>query len=229
MDSKTTKQFVSNLSQSLQTLCNNYLEFEYGIQVIGHLYLNIDMDTTVDYVVNEEICKVNGDDMTSVTSTSNSFHAHPSPSSLHSNEQTSQSEASQNEEITEQSTPLNKPEQTSQSKPLQSEDTYKSYNPVSENVNDNCFDNDDLNVSLQFTIEENECGIGSKILNVEDPKPQNNSVAIAKQETFSDEDCLIVEEDIEPQDIELSLKEGKNVAMFFLKFQYIKITFRFYK
>ena len=74
MDYDSSTKFISSLAKFLQSLCNGYVEFDNGVQVIGHLYLNVDTGKTIDYVLNEKVCKT---DENSVTFISNSFHAQP--------------------------------------------------------------------------------------------------------------------------------------------------------
>lgn len=59
----------------MQSLCNGYVDFDKGVEVIGHIYINVDSDTgkKVDYVLNEKVCKNDN----SITFISNSFHAQP--------------------------------------------------------------------------------------------------------------------------------------------------------
>ncbi|XP_005094852.1 transcription factor btd isoform X1 [Aplysia californica] len=74
MDYDSSTKFISSLAKFLQSLCNGYVEFDNGVQVIGHLYLSVDTGKTIDYVLNEKVCKT---DENSVTFISNSFHAQP--------------------------------------------------------------------------------------------------------------------------------------------------------
>lgn len=74
MDYESSSKFISSLAKFLQSLCNGYVEFDSGVQVIGHLYLSVDTGKTIDYILNEKVCKT---DENSVTFISNSFHAQP--------------------------------------------------------------------------------------------------------------------------------------------------------
>jgi len=74
MDFDSSSKFISSLAKFLQSLCNGYVEFDSGVHVIGHLYLSVDTGKTIDYVLNEKVCKT---DENSVTFISNSFHAEP--------------------------------------------------------------------------------------------------------------------------------------------------------
>ncbi|BFY98314.1 hypothetical protein BsWGS_01349 [Bradybaena similaris] len=74
MDYESSSKFISSLAKFLQSLCNGYVEFDNGVQVIGHLYLSVDTGKTIDYILNEKVCKT---DENSVTFISNSFHAQP--------------------------------------------------------------------------------------------------------------------------------------------------------
>ena len=74
MDFDSSSKFISSLAKFLQSLCNGYVEFDNGVEVIGHIYLNVDTGKKIDYVLNEKVCKT---DQNSVTFISNSFHATP--------------------------------------------------------------------------------------------------------------------------------------------------------
>ena len=75
MDFDSSSKFIASLAKFLQSLCNGYVNFDKGVEVIGHIYLNVDSDTNkkIDYVLNEKVCKNDS----SVTFISNSFHAAP--------------------------------------------------------------------------------------------------------------------------------------------------------
>ncbi|GFO24793.1 hypothetical protein PoB_005129800 [Plakobranchus ocellatus] len=74
MDFDSSSKFISSLAKFLQSLCNGYVEFDNGVEVIGHIYINVDTGKKIDYVLNEKVCKT---DENSVTFISNSFHAQP--------------------------------------------------------------------------------------------------------------------------------------------------------
>ena len=74
MDFESSSKFISSLAKFLQSLCNGYVEFNNGVEVIGHIYINVDTGKKIDYVLNEKVCKT---DENSVTFISNSFHAQP--------------------------------------------------------------------------------------------------------------------------------------------------------
>ncbi|BFZ01804.1 hypothetical protein BsWGS_04843 [Bradybaena similaris] len=74
MDFESSSKFISSLAKFLQSLCNGYVEFNNGVEVIGHIYLNVDTGKKIDYILNEKVCKT---DENSVTFISNSFHAQP--------------------------------------------------------------------------------------------------------------------------------------------------------
>ncbi|XP_035824961.1 uncharacterized protein LOC101859451 isoform X3 [Aplysia californica] len=57
MNGESANKFISALVKSLQTLCQGYVEFNDGIEIIGHLYLNIDSGSSFDYIVKEKVCK----------------------------------------------------------------------------------------------------------------------------------------------------------------------------
>lgn len=74
MDSDSSSKFIGSLTKFLQSLCNGYVEFEDGVELIGHIYLSVDTGKKgkkIDYVLNEKVCKNDN----SVTFISNSFHA----------------------------------------------------------------------------------------------------------------------------------------------------------
>ena len=75
MDFDSSSKFIASLAKFLQSLCNGYVDFDKGVEVIGHIYLNVDSDTgkKIDYVLNEKVCKNDN----SVTFISHSFHAQP--------------------------------------------------------------------------------------------------------------------------------------------------------
>lgn len=74
MDADSSSKFIGSLTKFLQSLCNGYVEFQRGVELVGHIYLSIDTGEKVDYILHE---KVNKNDENSVTFVSNSFHAHP--------------------------------------------------------------------------------------------------------------------------------------------------------
>ncbi|XP_070210786.1 uncharacterized protein [Littorina saxatilis] len=76
MDPESSTKFIGSLTKFLQSLCNGYVEFEDGVELIGHIYLSVDTGKRgrkIDYILNEKVCKSDN----SVTFISNSFHAQP--------------------------------------------------------------------------------------------------------------------------------------------------------
>lgn len=76
MDPDSSSKFIGSLTKFLQSLCNGYVEFEDGVELIGHIYLSVDTGKKgkkIDYILNEKVCKSDN----SVTFISNSFHALP--------------------------------------------------------------------------------------------------------------------------------------------------------
>ncbi|XP_025093260.1 uncharacterized protein LOC112563527 isoform X6 [Pomacea canaliculata] len=73
MDTESSSKFIGSLSKFLQSLCNGYVNFEDGVELIGHIYLSVDTGKKIDYILNEKVCKSDN----SVTFISNSFHAQP--------------------------------------------------------------------------------------------------------------------------------------------------------
>ncbi|XP_050397152.1 uncharacterized protein LOC126815510 isoform X3 [Patella vulgata] len=74
MDEEAANVFMTNLVKNIQMLCHGHLPFSDNVEVIGHLYLNIDCGKKLNYIVNEKYSKLNQ----ATTFTSNSFHAEPS-------------------------------------------------------------------------------------------------------------------------------------------------------
>ncbi|KAL8579117.1 hypothetical protein ACOMHN_036056 [Nucella lapillus] len=74
MDDDSSTKFIGSLTKFLQSLCNGYVEFQRGVELVGHIYLNIDTGEKVDYILHERVSK---NDENSVTFVSNSFHAQP--------------------------------------------------------------------------------------------------------------------------------------------------------
>ncbi|KAL8579131.1 hypothetical protein ACOMHN_036070 [Nucella lapillus] len=74
MDGDSSAKFIGSLTKFLQSLCNGYVEFQRGVELVGHIYLNIDTGEKVDYILHERVSK---NDENSVTFVSNSFHAQP--------------------------------------------------------------------------------------------------------------------------------------------------------
>ncbi|KAL8613314.1 hypothetical protein ACOMHN_052554 [Nucella lapillus] len=71
---ESAAKFISALIKSVQTLCHGYLEFQNGIEIIGHINLNVDKGSSLDYILKEKVCK-NAENSTLFIS--NSFHAEP--------------------------------------------------------------------------------------------------------------------------------------------------------
>ncbi|XP_070210795.1 uncharacterized protein [Littorina saxatilis] len=74
MDVDSSSKFIGSLTKFLQSLCNGYVEFQRGVELVGHIYLSIDTGEKVDYILHEKVSK---NDENSVTFVSNSFHAQP--------------------------------------------------------------------------------------------------------------------------------------------------------
>ena len=74
MDLDSSAKFIGSLTKFLQSLCNGYVEFQNGVELVGHIYLNIDTGEKVDYILHEKVSK---NDENSVSFVSNSFHALP--------------------------------------------------------------------------------------------------------------------------------------------------------
>ncbi|XP_025093336.1 uncharacterized protein LOC112563532 isoform X6 [Pomacea canaliculata] len=74
MDVDSSSKFIASLTKFLQSLCNGYVDFENGVELVGHIYLSVDTGKKIDYILHEKVCK---NDENSVTFISNSFHAQP--------------------------------------------------------------------------------------------------------------------------------------------------------
>ncbi|ESO87870.1 hypothetical protein LOTGIDRAFT_234871 [Lottia gigantea] len=74
MDTEEANKFINSLVKNLQVLCHGHVSFDSSIQVIGHLYLNVDSQTNIDYIVNEKVCK---SDNSSTMFVSKSYHSEP--------------------------------------------------------------------------------------------------------------------------------------------------------
>ena len=75
MDDDSCSKFIGSLTKYLQSLCHSYVDFDNGVELVGHLYLRVDTGKKkIDYVLNESVCK-NGSNV--VKFTSNSYHAQP--------------------------------------------------------------------------------------------------------------------------------------------------------
>lgn len=74
MDDDSCSKFIGSLTKYLQSLCHSYVDFDNGVELVGHIYLNVDTGKKIDYVLNESVCK-NGANV--VKFTSNSYHAQP--------------------------------------------------------------------------------------------------------------------------------------------------------
>ena len=72
LDVDVAQRFISSLSKSLQALCHGCMEFQTGIEIIGHINVNIDCGSKIDYVLNERVKKAANNSMTFI---SNSFLA----------------------------------------------------------------------------------------------------------------------------------------------------------
>ena len=79
MNNESANSFISALTKSLQALCQGYLEFNNGIEIIGHLYLNIDSESSFDYILRENVKKSSEN---STTFVSKSFAAQMPTDSL---------------------------------------------------------------------------------------------------------------------------------------------------
>ena len=73
---EAASRFINALIKSVQTLCHGYLDFENGVEIIGHINLSVDRGGSLDYILKEKVCK-NAENSTMFIS--NSFYAEPKP------------------------------------------------------------------------------------------------------------------------------------------------------
>ncbi|KAK6185738.1 hypothetical protein SNE40_007904 [Patella caerulea] len=74
MDNDVASKFINSIVKNLQLLCHSDVNFNENVEIIGHLYLNVDSNSKYNYFVNEKVCK---NDESSTVFVSNSFHAEP--------------------------------------------------------------------------------------------------------------------------------------------------------
>lgn len=72
LDEESATKFINALIKSVQTLCHGYLDFHNGIEIIGHINLNVDKGSSLHYILEEKVCK---NEENSTLFISNSFHA----------------------------------------------------------------------------------------------------------------------------------------------------------
>ncbi|XP_050419203.1 B-cell lymphoma 6 protein homolog isoform X5 [Patella vulgata] len=72
MDDEVAQKFINSVVKNLQVLCHSNVDFNKNVEVIGHLYLNVDSCTKLNYIVNEKVCR---NESSSTVFVSNSFHA----------------------------------------------------------------------------------------------------------------------------------------------------------
>ena len=65
-------KFINALIKSVQTLCHGYLEFNTGIEIVGHINISVDKGSLFHYIVEEKVCK---NEENSTLFISNSFFA----------------------------------------------------------------------------------------------------------------------------------------------------------
>lgn len=73
VDITALNKFISSVSKSLQALCHGCMDFNIGIELIGHININIDSENCVDCVLNEKVRRHSENN--SMTFISNSFLA----------------------------------------------------------------------------------------------------------------------------------------------------------
>ena len=71
MDETTSSKFSKSHAEFLQYLCKGLVGFNKTVIVTGHLYVTIDSGDNLEYVINEKLCKIDGEE--SINYISNSF------------------------------------------------------------------------------------------------------------------------------------------------------------
>ena len=61
MDKADSEKFVAALGKYLQSLCSGYAEFDNWVEIVGQLFLTVDTGETVQYSINERVCRQEGD------------------------------------------------------------------------------------------------------------------------------------------------------------------------
>ena len=59
MDVTSCNEFISCVNKFIQTLSSGGLQFHKYFQLRGHLYLSLDDDSSVEFIVDEKVCKTN--------------------------------------------------------------------------------------------------------------------------------------------------------------------------
>ena len=72
LEEESAAKFINALIKSVQTLCHGYLDFNNGIEIIGHINLSVDKGSSLHYILEEKVCK---NEENSTLFISNSFHA----------------------------------------------------------------------------------------------------------------------------------------------------------
>lgn len=70
MDQESATKFIASLTEYLQSLCSNYVDYSNWVQVTGNLFISVDTGNIVEYIINEKLTKP---DENSITLTSKSF------------------------------------------------------------------------------------------------------------------------------------------------------------
>ena len=71
MDETSSLKFSKSHAEFLQYLCNGLVSFRKTVIITGHMYVTIDAGENLEYVVNEKLLKIDGED--TVNYISNSF------------------------------------------------------------------------------------------------------------------------------------------------------------
>ena len=58
---RSPSKFLFSLSQSLQSLCHGYLEFDSEVEIVGYIHVRIDKERQSDFVLSEKFETLAGD------------------------------------------------------------------------------------------------------------------------------------------------------------------------
>ena len=73
-DNDKTNHFITTLKYYLQLLCNDCVDFNSSVMLTGNIFVTVDAGNCIEYVVNEKVCKANGNEAVFM---SNSFQCLP--------------------------------------------------------------------------------------------------------------------------------------------------------
>ncbi|ESO96819.1 hypothetical protein LOTGIDRAFT_231653 [Lottia gigantea] len=79
MDTTIAKNFIENISKHIQLLLRHYIPFDHQVEVMGHLNINVDFNSRVNYIVSEKCEKEKDSEFKAISS---SFHVSPDRTSV---------------------------------------------------------------------------------------------------------------------------------------------------